>query len=387
MEKKSLIHFLRQDIELFDNLSRLPDARTRPVIPLSTVLGAVALMPLFALKSFLALDREARGSELKRMFESQRRMVASDTTILRVLGPLPPEKVQEFLLTTVAALDDMGVLRAPLVEGGRPYRIGIVDGSSMKNHNVVVFDLHGVVDAPALVLESKGHGFEYATALAGINTLKAKLNRLMPDIILGDGLYFNEPVAKEIRAQGSHFFFKVTAEPAWRQVLSDALFAMKAHRQYQKYQNAASGYDSQRLCSWEIETATATYAGVPVTVAFVTEHYQKDPRRQPSTFWLITSALDLSLAELREAGHVRWHIENDVFKRLSHLAGTKRFKCRGNGVFRCFLMLISAVTAAIDAYISILRRSLAQWKEFLDGIKPTLVNIMFRLRLVAAASV
>jgi hypothetical protein len=50
-------------------------------------------------------------------------------------------------------------------------------------------------------------------------------------------------------------------------------------------------------------------------------------------------------------------------------------------------MLISAVTAAIDAYISILRRSTTQWKEFLDGIKPTLVNIMFRLRLVAAASV
>lgn len=237
-------------MDLFDNLARLPDARTKPAIPLATVLGAVALMPLFVLKSFLALDREARGPELKRVLGSGRRMVASDSTILRVLGALEPERVQEFLLKSVAALDRHGVLRAPLVEGGRPpYRIGIFDGSTMKNHDVVVFDLHGVVDAPALVLESRGHGYEYATALAGISTLKAKLDTLMPDIIMGDGLYFNEPIAKEIRTQGAHFLFKVTSEPEWRQVLSDARFAMKAHHQYPQYQKAASGYDSLRLCS------------------------------------------------------------------------------------------------------------------------------------------
>ena len=92
-----------------------------------------------------------------------------------------------------------------------------------------------------------------------------------------------------------------------------------------------------------MEMATATYAGVPVTIAFVTEHYQKDPRRTASSFWILTSAQDLAPAELREAGHVRWHIENYVFKRLSHLAGTKRFKCRGNGVFRCFLSKYSLV--------------------------------------------
>jgi len=162
---------------------------------------------------------------------------------------------------------------------------------------------------------------------------------------------------------------------------------MKAHRDFPKYRTTASGYDDMRLCSWEMDMAAANYAGVPLTVAFVTEHYQKDPRRETSTFWIVTSALDLSPAEVREAGHVRWHIENDVFKRLSHLAGTKRFTCRGNGVFLCFLMLICASTAAIEAYTSILRRSAEEWKEFLAGIKPTLANILFRLRSQAVTSV
>jgi hypothetical protein len=386
VEKKSLVAFLRQDMKLFDNLARLPDARTKPAIPLATVLGAVAMMPLFALKSFLALDREARGSELKHLLDSNRRMVVSDSTILRVLGSLASDTVQDVLLATVAAADRLGVLRSPLVEGGRPYRIGIVDGSTMKNHDVVVVDLHGAIDAPVLVLESKGHGYEYATALSGLKTRMPTLGPLVPDIIMGDGLYFNEPIATEIHKLGADFLFKVTTEPQWRQVLSDAHFVIQSHRSYPKYRQTASGYDGERLCSWEMELATATYAGVPVKVAFVCEHYQKDPRRESSTFWILSSALDLSPAELREAGHVRWHIENDVFKRLSHLVGTKRFKCTGNGVFLCFLMLICAATAAIETYTAILRRSEQQWKGFLDGIKPTIGNIMFRLRLQAAAS-
>lgn len=379
--------FLQKDIELFDNLSRLPDARTKPAIPLATVLAAVALMSFFILKSFLALDREARGPELKRILASRRRIVVSDSTILRVLGTLAPTVVQDFLLAAVRAVDRQGVLRASLIEGGKPYRIGIVDGSTMKNHDLVVFDLHGTIDAPALVLESQGHGYEYATALSGLKTLGATLCPLVPDIIMGDGLYFNGPVATEIHKLGSDFLFKVTTQADWRQVLADADFAMKAHRDFPKYRTTASDYDDMRLCSWEMDMAAANYAGVPLTVAFVTEHYQKDPRRETSTFWIVTSALDLSPAEVREAGHVRWHIENDVFKRLSHLAGTKRFTCRGNGVFLCFLMLICASTAAIEAYTSILRRSAEEWKEFLAGIKPTLANILFRLRSQAVTSV
>jgi len=31
----------------------------------------------------------------------------------------------------------------------------------------------------------------------------------VPDIIMGDGLYFNEPVATEIHKLGSDFLFKV----------------------------------------------------------------------------------------------------------------------------------------------------------------------------------
>lgn len=387
MEKKGLLRFLRQDIGLFDSLSRLSDARTFPIIPLATVLGAVALMPLFVAKSFLALDREARGSLLKSMLESTRRMVVSDTTIQRVLPSVVKEELEEVLLKTVRKLDQYDVLRAPLVAGGRSYRIGIIDGSTMSNHDVVVFDLHGKVDAPTFVLSSAGHGHEFATAKDCLQRAAKKLGPLMPDLIMGDGLYFNEPIATLVHGMGAHFFFKVTTDPGWREVLSNAAFVMKSNRRSPKYRQSASGFDPVRLCSWSMELAAATYAGVPVQIAFVTEHYQKDPRRQPSTFWVLTSALDLSPAELREAAHTRWHIENDIFKRLSHLAGTKRYKGSESGSFRCFLMLLCAAVAAIATYLYILQQVPEKWKEFLGGIKPTWGNILFKLRQVAAVAV
>ena len=387
MEKKGILRFFQQDIELFDNLSRLSDARAFPIIPLATVLGAVVLMPLFVAKSFLALDREARGSLLKSMLKSTRRMAVSDTTIQRILPSVVKEELEEVLLATVRKLDRYDVLRAPLVEGGRPYRIGIIDGSTMKNHDVVVFDLHGKVDAPTFVLSSAGHGYEFATAKDCLQLAAKKLGPLLPNLIMGDGLYFNEPIATLIHGMGAHFFFKVSTNPGWRDVLSAAEFIMKSNQRCPKYRQFASGFDGARLCSWSMELAAATYAGVPAQIAFVTEHYRKDTRRQPSTFWVLTSALDLSPAELREAAHTRWHIENDVFKRLSHLTGTKRYKCLESGSFRSFLILLCVAVAAIDTFVYILRQVPIKWKGFLDGIKPTWTNILFKLRQLAAVSV
>jgi hypothetical protein len=196
MDRKGILRFFKQDIGLFDTLARLSDARKKPTIPLATVLGAVALMPLFVAKSFLALDREARCSAMKTMLETRRRMVVSDTTLLRVLPNVEEDQVADALLATVRKLDRHGALHAPLVEGGRSRRIGIIDGSTMKNHDVVIFDLHGKVDAPAFVLSSAGSGHEFETAKTCLRKAAECLGPLMPDIIMGDGLYF---IPKKLR--------------------------------------------------------------------------------------------------------------------------------------------------------------------------------------------
>ena len=56
----------------------------------------------------------------------------------------------------------------------------------------------------------------HAPALAAIGTLNAKLRARMPDIIMGDRLHFNEPIAMKIRSKGAHFLIKVTTAPKWR---------------------------------------------------------------------------------------------------------------------------------------------------------------------------
>lgn len=68
-----------------------------------------------------------------------------------------------------------------------------------------------------------------------------------------------------------------------------------------------------------------TFADYPVTIAHLVEEYPKRSGNSREEAWIITTDLSLSPREIREAAHVRWSIENDCFKKLSTLAGTKRF--------------------------------------------------------------
>ena len=54
------------------------------------------------------------------------------------------------------------------------------------------------------------------------------------------------------------------------------------------------------------------------------EYYPKRRRRRNTSCWIVTTDLELALEEIREAAHQRWQIENNVFKRISRLSGTKQ---------------------------------------------------------------
>jgi hypothetical protein len=89
--------------------------------------------------------------------------------------------------------------------------------------------------------------------------------------------------------------------------------------------------------------------------------------------------MDLQPAEIREAAHLRWHVENNVFKRLSKQSGTKRFHFKDPQRFYALLHLFCAAMALFDMLIAILQRAEESFKRILDGIKVTWNNVFSRL--------
>ena len=114
-------------------------------------------------------------------------------------------------------------------------------------------------------------------------------------------------------------------------------------------------------------------------VAHLVEDYPKRKIDPHVESWIVTTDLSLLPREIREAAHLRWHVENNVFKRLSKQSGTKRFHFKDPRRFYSLLRLYCAAVALFDLLIAILQRAEEQFKGILDGIKATWNNIFSQL--------
>ena len=134
------------------------------------------------------------------------------------------------------------------------------------------------------------------------------------------------------------------------------------------------------MCKYYVETASENFAGVPVTVAHLIEFYPKRKKdEQNSESWIITTDPTLSSQEIREAAHFRWRIENNVFKRLSHNAGTKKFYCADDKPFFNLLRILSAAISVFDALIVLLNANKKKFKKIRRGINPTWKNLFSQI--------
>jgi hypothetical protein len=87
------------------------------------------------------------------------------------------------------------------------------------------------------------------------------------------------------------------------------------------------GIDVERGVSYTIQAAKGfTWQGLSLKVALVIETALKPRADRPeqTSFWVITTDESLSGKDMREVAHLRWHIENRTFRRLSQLVGSKR---------------------------------------------------------------
>lgn len=368
--------------DYFDRMLDLPkklqlftDIRKYPVIDLRDIIVQLFLMPFFGMNSLLNLDRISRKKSFKKLFKCNRKMVSSDTTIKRALDWISVGETRLFLLSFLPFMEENKLLQKMLTPSSKFRRIGIFDGSVMGGHYHETFSLSGVVSYPIFIEDCGKRGKELPAAYSIIEKSSDLLGELFPDLLLFDSLYFNQNVFKLVRQKNTHLLIK-SSDPNFRAVLIEAEFSFDHKNEMDSDVISEKGFDSNRMCNWNIESTNGSYAGFPVSISHLTEFYPKNQEsRQHAESWITTTDLTLSQDEIREAAHLRWQIENNVFKRLAHNAGTKKFYCKNSKAFYNMLRIFCAAMAVFDAFIQIFSRNEKKMKLLLSGIKPTWKNI------------
>ncbi len=353
------------------------DIRKRPQIRLQAILMSLFAMPLFGRRSLLSNDRHARTSHYKKLFGCQRKMVASDSTFARVLKWLSPQQGKQFLVGFLQRFEGRDLLRKRLSPKGRLRRLGILDGSYMGGHWLVTLCLAGKIDYPLMVERCHNQGQEQLVARQMMRAAGKLLGKLRPELWLLDALYFTVNTIAIARRQRAHVLFKFK-DADFRTVTADAsnLF------QYFGGDEELSGWDSQRGCRWKLRKTVDRFASYPVQVVELTETYPKRKRNRTVASWIVTTDLQLPLEEVREAAHQRWQVENGIFKRISHLAGTKTFYFKDHRQFFNLLRLFFAAMAVLDCIMWMLRDHMRLFAALRFGIKDTWLNVFSRIEEV-----
>jgi IS4 transposase len=86
-------------------------------------------------------------------------------------------------------------------------------------------------------------------------------------------------------------------------------------------------------------------------------------------FYVLTTAEGLSGEDLRELAYLRWEIENNIFKRLNHLIGSKRSWSHKPKVMETLLRIWMIGLTLLGAYL--FERGWKKFKETWQTLKST----------------
>jgi hypothetical protein len=374
-----LATFFRDTVRIPQILESFSDIRMHPRIRLRDILMCVFLMPVWGMSALLRLDYHLRTPKLLRLFRcpQQKKVVVSDTTIARVLRWIDPQQSSEALFAPCSLLNAKDLLQRRLMPKGPSRRLAVFDGSQMGDHYLVAALLCGKINYPVLVQPCKGRGHELKSTQQWLPLLHQRLGPAAPELWLFDALYFNSSTFTTVRNLHSHLLIKYSPDEddgdtkLFRDVLEDAkaLFAVDSPAIDPVEQE--NGFDSARWCSWSMKKTSAEFAGYPLTIFFLVEDYPKRKKNAHVETWIVTTDLTLDCMEGRESAHLRWHIENNEFKRLSHLAGTKTHYFKDQRQFFALLRLFCLALTVFDAFFYILRQTQDAIKSLMQGCKFT----------------
>lgn len=331
---------------------KILDKRKRPEIPTAQIFTSVSEMPVFGQKSLLGLDAFLKTPEARKWHGSDREMVASDTTIERVAEGMDRRSVQTIGYDVIDKGDERAFwdLKLP---SGRKLRLGIVDGHWAGGIWASVLAVGGKSSGVIDLERYPGRGHELAASRKLLKRAFQRLGNGFFGIVAGDGLYASREDFELCLGKGSHLLVKTDEEKLT--VIEDAkcLFSARGAKDFQGI-GWKEGNDARRKIDYEVWWAEEfDWQGLKMTVAWVKEHRRQPAKNQPedTAFWVMTTATGLTGEDLRELAHLRWEIENNIFKRLNFLVTSKRRWSQKAKVMEMLLRIWMIGLTILGAYL------------------------------------
>lgn len=366
--------FAEQDYHLSQWASIQKDgARKKPEITAGEIFKAVVYQPIVGKRSLLKHDQFLRTTAALRLIGSEREMVASDTTMIRVLNAWEMKRLRKALYGHHRNLRAKGHAKIKLPTG-REVRPVIVDGSEVGGlwFSVLLFggDVpHGVDCEP-----SEGRGHELATSRRLLQRAYQTLGEGFATHLLYDGLMADRPdFAAAREAWETHLVVKTQEETLEIVASTKEVWEKLTQRELTRVGvEIISGTDAQRGVRYEVYAQGGIrWEGLayPLKLAWVKEtHLKGRYKGQTLTFWVITTDEALTAVELREIAHARWAIENNGFKELNEQVGSKQAYIKNERVKEALLLMWFLGMSLLKAFMLKLAQ-LDDWRKW--GVRKT----------------
>ncbi len=349
---------------------KIRDKRKRPVIKTDQVFQGICQMPVFGQDSFLSWDEFARTPEARKWHGSNRVMVASDSSLERIAEGMERKSIQAlgYEMTDKADEEALWDLKLP---SGKKQRMGIVDGHFAGGIWVSVLAVFGKTDGVVDLERYAGRGHELEASRSVLKRAFENLGKGFFGIVAGDGLYATKEDFRLCLDHQSHLLVKT--DEATLTVVQDAkhLFHVENANKLQGIFQQR-GHDPKRDVDYEVMWAEGfEWQGLRLTVAWIQEWTlnSKTGIVERTEFYVLTTAMGLSGEDLRELAHLRWEIENNIFKRLNHLIGSKRSWSHKPKVMEALLRIWMIGLTLLGAYL--FQRGWKKFKETWQTMKST----------------
>lgn len=281
----------------------------------------------------MQIDQFLREREVRKFIGSKRKQVASDTALSSVIAMLVLNQLRDLNYLICGRAKQNGLLRLknPLFAD---LRIGVIDGSCLGG--IFWATCFEVLGDPPVMLDFEpmaNRGKELPSATKLFNRLKKYLGKKFVDLVLMDGLYVSQQhINQYVRA---NIDVLIKTNEATLNIIEDAEGVFNHWEDFKDGVCYEKGVDTERMVEYEIWSASGfNLEGVTsiFKVARVKERNLK--RGEETTFWVLTTRLNLSNQQMRELAHRRWSVENNGFKQLNNQVGSKRIWTHDEDVWK-----------------------------------------------------
>jgi len=223
------------------------------------------------------------------------------------------------------------------LSSGKEARLGVVDGSWMGGHWMSALVCLGEGLTVGIDIEGyRTRGNELAASRTILTRTAELLGKGFVSHVLADALYGNREDFKQGMELGYHLVVKMEEEG--ETTMGPIMWAKELFENVKMAADAremgvecVEGTDAVRNIRYEVRMVKGVeWKGkrgevILLSVAKVIEEHLKGKYAgQRFEYWVVTTDGSLTAAEMRDLGHARWRIENNLFKELNELVGSKR---------------------------------------------------------------